>query len=186
MREIYTDGSCQGNPWPGGWAVMMRSEDDQKNSEEKNIILSWGEILTTNNQMELQAVIEALQRVSEYSEGSEPPEKKKIRQKEMLEGIGLFADESEAQIEEEIHLRTDSNYVKLGVTKWLSTWKRRNWRRAKGGKLIENLQHWQRLDQLLAYFTHLHRHWIKGHAGNACNEKVDRLAKRAVEGMNNF
>jgi ribonuclease HI len=50
---IYTDGACSGNPGPGGWAAIL-----QWNGKEREI--SGGEALTTNNRMELQAVIEAL------------------------------------------------------------------------------------------------------------------------------
>ena len=51
--EIYTDGACKGNPGPGGWGVLMRSGALEKE-------LFGGELGTTNNRMELMAVIEAL------------------------------------------------------------------------------------------------------------------------------
>ena len=50
---IYTDGACKGNPGPGGWGVYLRSGDVEKD-------LFGGEAQTTNNRMELTAVIEAL------------------------------------------------------------------------------------------------------------------------------
>jgi len=50
--EIYTDGACRGNPGPGGWAAILRWRDREK-------ILSGFEKHTTNNRMELKAVIEA-------------------------------------------------------------------------------------------------------------------------------
>jgi ribonuclease HI len=52
--EIYTDGACRGNPGPGGWAALL-----QLNGHEKE--LSGAEQLTTNNRMELTAVIRALE-----------------------------------------------------------------------------------------------------------------------------
>jgi len=52
--EIYTDGACKGNPGPGGWGVLLRSGDNQKE-------LYGGEASTTNNRMELMAVIQALE-----------------------------------------------------------------------------------------------------------------------------
>ena len=54
MKEvsIWTDGACSGNPGPGGWGALLRSGDHEKE-------LSGGEVLTTNNRMELQAAIEA-------------------------------------------------------------------------------------------------------------------------------
>ena len=50
---IYTDGACKGNPGPGGWGVLILLENEQ-------IELSGGSKETTNNQMELTAVIKAL------------------------------------------------------------------------------------------------------------------------------
>jgi ribonuclease HI len=51
--EIYTDGACKGNPGPGGWGALLKSKDSQKE-------LFGGELATTNNRMEMMAVIEAL------------------------------------------------------------------------------------------------------------------------------
>lgn len=50
---IYTDGACKGNPGPGGWGALLKSTDSQKE-------LFGGELVTTNNRMEMMAVIEAL------------------------------------------------------------------------------------------------------------------------------
>ena len=52
--EIYTDGACRGNPGPGGWAALLRMGDHERE-------ISGAETLTTNNRMELTAVIRALQ-----------------------------------------------------------------------------------------------------------------------------
>ncbi|MBC7514436.1 MAG: ribonuclease HI [Herminiimonas sp.] len=51
--DIYTDGACKGNPGPGGWGAMLRTGEHEKE-------LCGGEANTTNNRMELKAVIEAL------------------------------------------------------------------------------------------------------------------------------
>lgn len=51
--EIYTDGACKGNPGPGGWGALLKSANAQKE-------LFGGELGTTNNRMEMMAVIEAL------------------------------------------------------------------------------------------------------------------------------
>ena len=51
--DIYTDGACKGNPGPGGWGVLLMGGDTEKE-------LYGGELATTNNRMELTAVIEAL------------------------------------------------------------------------------------------------------------------------------
>jgi len=65
--EIYTDGACRGNPGPGGWGVLLRAQGREKE-------LFGGETLTTNNRMELTAVIRGLEalkrrcRVSVYTD----------------------------------------------------------------------------------------------------------------------
>lgn len=56
--EIFTDGACSGNPGPGGWGAILRYGDKEKE-------LSGGEKETTNNRMELTAVIEALSALKE-------------------------------------------------------------------------------------------------------------------------
>ena len=56
--EIYTDGACSGNPGPGGWGAVLRYRGKEKE-------LSGGEAMTTNNRMELTAVIEALEALKE-------------------------------------------------------------------------------------------------------------------------
>ena len=53
MIEIFTDGACSGNPGPGGWGAILRKGDTERE-------LFGGELLTTNNRMEMMAVIEAL------------------------------------------------------------------------------------------------------------------------------
>jgi ribonuclease HI len=59
--EIYTDGACRGNPGPGGWAALLRTGEHEKE-------LSGAEALTTNNRMELTAVIRALEALKRPSE----------------------------------------------------------------------------------------------------------------------
>ena len=53
LVDIYTDGACKGNPGPGGWGVLLRTKDAVKE-------IFGGAMATTNNRMEMMAVIEAL------------------------------------------------------------------------------------------------------------------------------
>ena len=78
-------------------------------------------------------------------------------------------------------LTTDSQYVRLGITEWISTWQRRNWRRA-GNKPVLNKDLWQRLQALNQTHTVSWR-WVKGHSGHAENEAVDRAANDAIDEM---
>ncbi len=57
--EIYTDGACKGNPGPGGWGALLTFDGQEKE-------LCGGELTTTNNRMELTAVIEALAALKRY------------------------------------------------------------------------------------------------------------------------
>jgi ribonuclease HI len=59
--EIFTDGACSGNPGPGGWGVILRSGEHEKE-------LSGGEFDTTNNRMELMAAISALEELKASSQ----------------------------------------------------------------------------------------------------------------------
>ncbi|ASJ72452.1 ribonuclease HI [Granulosicoccus antarcticus] len=61
MIEIYTDGACRGNPGPGGWGALMRSGENEKE-------LWGGEAHTTNNRMEMMAVIKSLEALKRPSE----------------------------------------------------------------------------------------------------------------------
>ena len=56
--DLYTDGACSGNPGPGGWAAILRWRDKER-------VLAGGEKLTTNNRMELTAVIRGLEALKE-------------------------------------------------------------------------------------------------------------------------
>lgn len=77
----------------------------------------------------------------------------------------------------EVTLFTDSEYLKRGVTEWLEGWKARHWRR-KCGELA-NADLWQALDAELEKHQ-ISWHWVRGHSGNRKNERVDRLARRAI------
>jgi len=138
---IYTDGACSGNPGPGGWGVLLRYGEVEKE-------ISGGEPETTNNRMELTAAIQGLQALNQPCR---------------------------------VDVYTDSEYLKKGVTEWMANWKRLGWRRGKPGKTqpLANADLWKRLDQALKRHR-VHWHWVRGHAGDEDNERVDRLAREAV------
>jgi ribonuclease HI len=81
----------------------------------------------------------------------------------------------------EVELHTDSVYVKDGLTKWMASWKKNGWRTADK-KPVKNLELWQALDTAVTRHTISWR-WVKGHAGDAMNERADELAN---EGMAPF
>ena len=140
---IHTDGACKGNPGPGGWGVLMQSGEHERE-------LFGGEPQTTNNRMELMAVIQALTAL-----------KRPCRV--------------------EIHL--DSEYVRKGITEWISGWKAKGWRTASK-QPVKNADLWQQLDALVQQSAHeISWHWVKGHAGHVGNERADDLANRGVDSV---
>lgn len=76
-----------------------------------------------------------------------------------------------------VHLFTDSQYLRRGVTEWLPGWAERGWRR-KAGEL-QNADLWRRLAELAARHE-VRWEWLKGHAGNRHNERADELATAAI------
>ena len=78
----------------------------------------------------------------------------------------------------QVTLSTDSRYVMDGLTKWIIGWQKNGWRTADK-KPVKNAELWQAL--LLAAKPHrIDWRWVKGHAGNADNERVDKLASDAA------
>ena len=136
--EIYTDGACKGNPGVGGWGVLLQHGGRTRE-------LHGGEALTTNNRMELTAVIRALEALRHRSQ---------------------------------VRLHTDSQYVQLGIRDWIHDWKKRGWRTAEK-KPVKNEDLWRRLDELAGAHD-VEWIWVRGHDGNAGNERADELANLGV------
>jgi ribonuclease HI len=136
--EIFTDGSCLGNPGAGGWAVLLRSGQHEKE-------LCGHEAHTTNNRMELRAAIEALNALKRPST---------------------------------VILHTDSQYVRRGITEWLSTWQKNGWKTA-AKKPVQNVDLWQALVAAAAQHT-IDWRWVAAHNGHTENERVDALARGAA------
>lgn len=149
---IYTDGGCSGNPGPGGWAYVMVLQTFQGDTivkEEKG-----AEKDTTNNRMELLAVISALE--------------------------DLTAMESE-NLPRQAVVYTDSQYVQKGITEWIRAWKQKGWR-TSDKKPVKNQDLWQRLDALAAGIP-LTWKWLKGHAGHIYNERCDKMTAEAIASL---
>jgi ribonuclease HI len=74
-------------------------------------------------------------------------------------------------------LHTDSEYVKNGITRWHAGWVRRNWRNASGDP-VANMDLWRRLLEAAARHE-IEWRWVRGHTGDAMNERADVLATQA-------
>ncbi len=78
-----------------------------------------------------------------------------------------------------VDIYTDSQYLRGGITQWITNWKRTGWKTA-ARKPVKNDDLWQKLDALAE--THsVSWHWVKGHAGTDGNERADELARRGLE-----
>ena len=78
-----------------------------------------------------------------------------------------------------LSITTDSNYVKDGITKWLTNWKKKNWITASK-KPVKNKDLWEQLDAL-NYFHNVSWHWIKAHEVHRENEIADMLANKGID-----
>lgn len=82
---------------------------------------------------------------------------------------------------------TDSEYVRKGITLWIQNWQKRGWKSADN-KPVKNQVLWQQLDTE-AKRHQIIWHWVKGHSGHPENERVDALARAAIDrllNLNNF
>jgi ribonuclease HI len=78
-------------------------------------------------------------------------------------------------------LHTDSEYLKNGITRWHTGWVRKNWRTA-GGDPVKNMDLWRRILDAAKDHT-IEWRWVRGHSGDAMNERADQLATEARESL---
>jgi ribonuclease HI len=78
-----------------------------------------------------------------------------------------------------IQLYTDSQYVQKGITEWLPSWKKRNWKKSDN-KPVKNADLWVLLDKQKERHK-ITWHWVKGHSGHEENDLVDALANQAID-----
>ena len=79
---------------------------------------------------------------------------------------------------EKVQIYTDSRYVKMGITEWIESWKKNDWK-TSGKKKVKNKDLWKELDRLSEKYQ-IKWLWVKGHSGDIVNEEVDQLAKEAA------
>jgi ribonuclease HI len=119
--RIYTDGGCSGNPGPGGWAYVIITD---KAGQPVILTEKWGaQKATTNNRMEMTAVIAALEGLSRLK--AKPGK---------------------------VTVYTDSQYVQKGMSEWIHSWKSNNWR-TSSREAVKNQELWEHLDKLAGRFS---------------------------------
>ncbi len=149
---VYGDGACRGNPGPGSWASILQKHDGTILSKSSGV-----EFQTTNNKMELEAVIKGLNAL-----------------------IDQFIETGHSESDTPVYVFSDSKYVVDGLSSWINNWKSRSWKKADG-KEPENVEKWKELDMLLSNFKNINYIWVKGHAGHPQNEMCDQLCNEALD-----
>ena len=156
--EAFTDGGCSGNPGPGGWAYHLAvpaAGGRQDAAPHAALEDSGAAASTTNNRMELAAVIHALR---------------------AIRTIRALPEYAAARVV----VNTDSTYVQQGITAWIKRWRANGWRTA-AKQPVKNADLWRLLDEL-AQATGAQFRWVRGHAGNRPNERCHKLVQAAIAG----
>lgn len=156
---IYTDGSSLGNPGPGGYGCVIVFNNDNKVIELGGYCAE-----TTNNKMELTAMVKALEYVKDYLETPLRPSKNSGHLPSLRGGS-----------EPQIVIHTDSSYAINGITKWVYGWQKNNWMTSTKTPVL-NSDLWKELILLKNYFKHLSFEHVRGHAGVWGNERCDTIA----------
>lgn len=147
MLRIFTDGACSGNPGPGGWgAVLLLPEGIQE-------VSGFAE-RTTNNRMELRAVIHAI-------------------------GLAVSLGFEELSIHSDSAYVVDA----INKT-WIHSWKKNNWTKKSDGEEIKNKDLWIQLYKLISSIYknkgRVKFVKVKGHSGDTLNNMADNLARREI------
>ncbi len=147
ITVVYTDGACLGNPGPGGWGWYVPATGESDSGAERN---------TTNNRMELVAVMEALTCLAQ------------------------------AGAEDELHIYSDSKYIVDCFNQgWWEKWESNGWKTANK-QPVKNQDLWDELIDLVYPDSDGDRvkfFWVKGHSGDPGNEEADRLAMEAAQNL---
>ena len=151
IRDLYTDGACSGNPGPGGWGTVAYYDDGSCHE------LGGRDRATTNNRMEMQAAISALE---------------------------FFAGTSQTH---QCVLYTDSEYLIKGITQWMKGWKKKGWKTAAGKEVLNKdlWEILDVLDRQVQAQTKVPVSWqhVRGHSGNVGNERCDTIARGFSSGQ---
>lgn len=159
--NLYTDGASRGNPGPGGFGGLLVIDEQ---------VAEFGgrEDVTTNNRMELMAVIYGLQHILQMQF---PPSLAEPRDTSLYQGR-----KPDSKVSITIH--TDSAYVLNGATKWIYGWQKNNWITSTKSEVL-NKELWSELANLQQQLSKNYSiNWVKvkGHSGHPENERCDVIA----------
>ena len=154
MIRIYTDGACSENPGPGGWASIWVYDNDIKVSSGCNP-------KTTNNQMELTAIVVSLRKVR-----------------------NILTIPPNTWVNKEYEIYSDSAYVVNSINNnWIERWRLNDWKTSKGDD-VKNVELWMECLKLLSQIKRMGIKItfikVKGHSGDTLNEYADEIARKEV------
>ncbi len=104
--------------------------------------------------------------------------KKKNTTNNQMELMASIKALKKIPVGKKVQIYTDSKYVKIGITEWIKSWKKNNWK-TSSKKKVKNKDLWKKLDHLSEKHQ-IKWLWVKGHSGDIVNEEVDQLAKEAA------
>jgi ribonuclease HI len=145
--KIYTDGSSLGNPGPGGWGMVVLEGEKiihEQGGCDKN---------TTNNRMELTAVIETLKYITKHHK---------------KDNVTIFAD---------------SSYVLTGIQSWIYNWEKNGWRTTNKKQVLNQDLWKELIDLVRDYNHKISWEKVKGHSGHIYNDKADEIATSYAAGQ---
>lgn len=155
--NIYTDGACRSNGSInniGAWGYLITYVSPDK------VVVDYQDYEavtgTTNNKMELTAVLNALKRLS---------------------NLGLLLN-----TENYIKIHTDSNYVVGVCTSWMYSWNKNNWIKSDGN-IVLNQDIIKQLYQILSTHKNIKFVKVKAHSGDSNNELVDKFCNDAMDNL---
>ena len=148
---LYTDGACHGNPGPGGWAAILKH-----NASRQIKTFNGADPDTTNNRMELTAVIEGLRALKTSRRWR----------------VHLISDS-------EYVLRGLNEWIKGWIA---NNWRRG---RKENSPPVKNVDLWKTLHALVQQHDLTYEH-VRGHSGHPENEECDRLATAAIKTLQQY
>lgn len=158
---IHTDGSCHPNPGPGGWAAVLQYVDSKGELLSRRISGNCKQ--TTNNRMEITAVLSALQRLKYPSHVIVHCDSRYV-----VSAIGNWENGVPAADRENCG--------------WIVKWQKKRWKRRlrRRGKpktsVLKNVDLWRAVYKEVRRHASVDMRWVRGHAGNEMNELCDAIA----------
>ena len=145
---VFTDGAATGNPGPGGWGAIVVAHDHNVHD------------------------VRHVHHVTELGGGSPHTTNNKMELSGVIAALQHIANQPGP-----VAIYTDSTYVIQGITQWVWGWRKRGWKTAQGGDVL-NRDLWEQLSSLVSARGRgdVTWHWVRGHVGTPGNERADQIS----------